>query len=153
MRQPPTTILCPSDLSPTGDGAVHLAYALAPPGSTVHLLHVSTPAAVPTLVDGTVLLAASGFERQVADEEQVTRHLKRLVPEDALSRGIRTEVHVVEHTGPAGVIAREAARLKADLIVVGTRARGGIAGAVLGSVAQSVLRHAGTPVVLFHDVP
>jgi len=36
-------ILVPTDLSPLGDQAVAYAIALAPPGATLHLLHVLEP--------------------------------------------------------------------------------------------------------------
>jgi len=40
-------ILVPTDLSPLGDQAVAYAIALAPPGATLHLLHVLEPAPTP----------------------------------------------------------------------------------------------------------
>jgi nucleotide-binding universal stress UspA family protein len=41
-------------------------------------------------------------------------------------------------------------RSKADLIVMGSHGRGGIARAVVGSVAEGVMRHAKTPVLILH---
>jgi nucleotide-binding universal stress UspA family protein len=154
MRLPVKNILCASDLSPIGDGAVDLAYALAGPGATVHLLHVNEPAFVMSPLDATVLYTSPGSEeRQKEVDERAARHLKRLIPEDALTRGVRTEVHVLHESGPAGVIEREATARKVDLIVLGTHGRSGIAKALLGSVADSVMRHAKVPVALFHDRP
>ena len=45
------SILCPTDLSPTGDRAVAIAYALASPKATVHLLHLWEPAYVLSPLD------------------------------------------------------------------------------------------------------
>jgi nucleotide-binding universal stress UspA family protein len=148
MKFPVRTILCASDLSETGDGAVSLAYALAAPGAVVHLLHVNEPAFVTSPLDATAVFAAPTSEGQVkAAEERATRHLKALVP--AGGNGVTTQVHVVYEPGPAAVIAREASRLGADLVVMGTHGRGGLAKALLGSVASDVVKRAKVPVALF----
>ena len=152
MRFPLRTILCASDLSPTGDGAVALAYALAGPGATVHLLHVVEPAFVLSPLDATVLFAAPESEKRVQDvEKRAVSHLRALVPEEAVGGGVRTEVHVVHEPGPAAVIEREAERLGAQAIVLGTHGRAGVARALLGSVAEAVMRHAKMPVTLYRD--
>jgi len=53
----------------------------------------------------------------------------------------------VEQGDPAGVILRLAAETKCDLIVLGTHGRGLIGRFLLGSVAESVVRHAICPVL------
>lgn len=49
---------------------------------------------------------------------------------------------------PAEEIVALAAERRADLIVLGSRGHGRLAGLVLGSVAQKVLAHAGCPVLV-----
>jgi nucleotide-binding universal stress UspA family protein len=49
---------------------------------------------------------------------------------------------------PAGEILAESARWGADLIVMGTHGRHGLAHLILGSVAEGVLRRATVPVLL-----
>lgn len=59
----------------------------------------------------------------------------------------RIEPHVVEGAGIADVIRELAAKLGADLIVMGTHGRTGLAHVFLGSVAERTLRSAPCPVL------
>jgi nucleotide-binding universal stress UspA family protein len=64
---------------------------------------------------------------------------------EAEAGGVRIEQRLVE--GPPGDVLAAAAA-DADLIVVGSHGRGGLAAALLGSVSQHVVRHASCPVVI-----
>ena len=62
------------------------------------------------------------------------------------------EVETLAEEGPAPrVLARHAE--KADLLVVGTRGRSGLAGLVLGSVSQWLVARAACPVLVSRAVP
>ena len=60
---------------------------------------------------------------------------------------------VVEHGWPEDVILRAVNEKKPDLLVLGTHARGGIAHAVLGSVAEWVLLEASCDVLAVPPAP
>ncbi|HVG94844.1 MAG TPA: universal stress protein [Planctomycetota bacterium] len=143
------TVLCPTDLSPTGDDAAALACALAGEGATVHLLHVCEPAFLVSPLDATPLVVTpSTPEGQAAIEKKAVEHLRRITP--AAARNVRVEHHVVHEINPAAVIDREARRLGCDVIVLGTHGRTGLGRVLMGSVATDVLRRSKVPVVLFH---
>ena len=152
MKPPYRTILCPTDLSPLGDRAVAVAYALAGPPSVVLLLHVNEPAVVISPIDGTYVQSYGfGVATQEAVEKKVNTHLHRLVPPDAATQGVRTEVHVLHDSSVAAQVVSEAKRLGADVIVMGTHGRTGVGRMLMGSVATDVLRKETSPVILVHD--
>jgi nucleotide-binding universal stress UspA family protein len=63
------------------------------------------------------------------------------------SAGVRTTAHTLESQNPAASVVSFAKELRADLIVTGTNARRGLSRAILGSCAESIIRHAGCPVM------
>lgn len=150
MKPPPyTSIVCPTDLSAAGDDAVVLAYSLAAPGGTVHLVTICEPSYVASPFDLTPVMTTPPTPAALeALEAKVKVHLKRLVPEAAEGRRVTTQMHVVHDVNPAAVIQRVATELKADLVVMGTHGRTGLGRLLMGSVATDVLRHSRTPVIL-----
>ncbi|HKS92638.1 MAG TPA: universal stress protein, partial [Tepidiformaceae bacterium] len=49
---------------------------------------------------------------------------------------------------PADAIAEQARDLKADMIALGSHGRSGVNRAIMGSVAEKLMRHASTPVLV-----
>jgi len=91
--------------------------------------------------------------RQYLDYEQreAEKHLKAL-SEAALGRGLLLRTRLV--TGiPSVVVSREAAAAGADLIVLGTHGRTGLAHVLLGSTAERVVAAAGCPVMAVRPCP
>lgn len=149
MKPPFAKILCPTDLSDTGDAAVPIAYALVADGGVVHLVHVHEPAFVLSPLDGTPIMPLPGSaEGLEAIERRAQQRLRRLIPDAVATRGVRTEHAVIHDSDPASVIDREARRLGVDAIVIGTHGRTGLGRVLMGSVATDVLRRAGVPVLL-----
>ena len=119
---------------------IALRQDLREPALDVHLINVQRP------VSGDVARFVPG---QTLEDYHKERSEKALAPMRILldAAGLaRTEHRQVGAPGPT--ITRMAKELGCDLIVMGTRGLGGHTGALLGSVAQATLEHAGVPVLV-----
>lgn len=132
----PKNILVPTDLTPEAEQALDYACELARSlGAKVHLLNVvGVPAlGIPEL--GVALTATTIDEVVVANQTSLDDLLQRKC--GALAG------RAVVRTGDAqDAINQAAGELAADLIVMGTHGRRGLARALLGSIAESVVRTA-----------
>lgn len=86
--------------------------------------------------------APSLKEYEEAVRVDLLRELREVLGTDP---GCEINVHPV-HAAPAPALV--AASQRADLVVVGSRGRGGFRGLLLGSVSEQVVRHAACPVVV-----
>lgn len=132
------TILHPTDFTGPSAAAFHVACALAR-DYRAHLVisHVATEPLIifsevagipPMLDDSKEALMAKLMEMEVHDDTlHVTRHM--------------------DEGEPAEEILRTAALFGADLIVMGTHGRRGLARLLVGSVAERVMREAACPVL------
>jgi nucleotide-binding universal stress UspA family protein len=137
-------ILHPTDFSKASSGAYKRAVDMAK-GNRAELLlvHVLAPA-VPMMADG--YISPKVYEDMV----NVTRaygqkHLATLVRK-AKQAGVRVNGLLLEGV-PHERIAQAARSRKADLVVIGTHGRTGLAKLFLGSVASRVLAMAPCPVL------
>ena len=90
---------------------------------------------------------------QPALVQQITDMQEAAIAAEQETTGVGTEVEVKRHMlpGPApGTLVRAAEG--ADLLVVGSRGRGGFLGLMLGSVSNYVTHHAPCPVVVVRGV-
>jgi nucleotide-binding universal stress UspA family protein len=138
----PKNILVPVDFSEYAEHALDYAIALAAKlDAKVHLLNViGIPAlGVPELG---VALSAGMMDTIVKDNQAAL---------DKLASARRTKASIGEvmlRTGDArDVIVRACEEVNADLIVMGTHGRRGVSRALLGSVAESIVRTAPCPVL------
>ncbi len=107
------------------------------------------------LADASLVTGTSGFAGGTVSPETLD-----VLREDQLAEGQTIVASAVEALGLTGastqvlsghagqVICNLAAELDATSIVIGSRGRGGIKRAVLGSVSDHVVRHAPCPVVV-----
>lgn len=136
----PKTILVPTDFSDCAEQALDYAVALAGKlGATVHLLNAITIPALGVPELG-VALTSTMMESTVR-----THHgeLDRLATHRASAN-----IDTILRTGDArDVIVDVAKEIGADLIVMGTHGRRGVRRALIGSIAEGVLRTAPCPVL------
>jgi nucleotide-binding universal stress UspA family protein len=83
-------------------------------------------------------------------EDEARGWLAEALPSGTDASGVQVETHI-RRGDPATVLLDHA--LRADLLVVGNRGRGGLAGAMMGSVALRTAHHAHCPVVLIPAPP
>jgi nucleotide-binding universal stress UspA family protein len=138
----PKNILVPTDLSQHAEEAFDYACELAQKlGATVHIVNViGIPAlGVPELG---VAVTSTMIDSMVTENQQA---LDALV---ARRRGDVPIGSVLLRTGDARDMIDQAAKeVGADLIVMGTHGRRGVSRALLGSIAESVVRSAPCPVL------
>jgi nucleotide-binding universal stress UspA family protein len=136
-------ILCPIDFSDASRAALETAADLARRfGATLTLLH-AYPVPGYTFPDGS-FVASSKMLDELAD--QARRHLEEW-KDIAASLGLPGVEAVTAVGEPAHEIVTWATAHGADLVVVGTHGRTGLTHALMGSVAERVVRRAPCPVL------
>jgi nucleotide-binding universal stress UspA family protein len=108
-------------------------------------------AVLPAATDLATRLGAQVTLLHVMDQPH-SGHIVHGYMADVVHRLGGLPVHIAVHTaggaGPARVIVEHAAETEAGLIAMATHGRTGLRRALLGSVAQSVVHHAGCPVMV-----
>jgi nucleotide-binding universal stress UspA family protein len=130
-------VLIATDLSPLSNFAIPFGYALlGERGGEVYLLHVR------------------GKSRETAASEMdVVAQLRTLVPKRGVPPNVVTRTEVVEHADTSLAICQAAERLGVDAVCVTSHGRGGVKRAVLGSVAEAVMRQSRRPVFVVRPLP
>jgi universal stress protein A len=140
-------ILVPTDLSACSTRALHEAHSFAAAFSaTVDLLYVWS---LPTLVAPESLITGMGINEQPLLDwiRSSARDLLTNFENEAKSAGIALGASFCEPGDPATTILERAASGAYDLLVLGTHGRTGLSHALLGSVAEKVVRRAPCPVL------
>jgi nucleotide-binding universal stress UspA family protein len=118
--------LVATDLSQFANRAVPYAFALAQPTGEVHIVHVVKDDAE-------------------IDEADLLRQIAALAPVGATQK---VSAHVVRGDDTAETVAQCAARFGVDVICIASHGRSGITRALVGSVADRVLRATRLPVLV-----
>lgn len=136
LKDPPRNILVPIDFSESSEHAATAACSLAAKtGATVHLLHAYV---IPVESVGLALTVSQQYVEQFVKESkaQLLELAAKLCP------GATLGPVLVESGDPRDVVTHIAKELKAELIVMGTHGRRGLSRALIGSVAEGVVRNA-----------
>ncbi|CAN5592402.1 universal stress protein [soil metagenome] len=137
------TILVPTDFSSASTKALRYARALGEEfDSTFHLLNVFDGQLEPPLP-----APLFGTDQEIAT---IVRRELRALGEKAGLPMDRSHCHM--RIGPAyRQVCEEAAKVRADLIVIATRGAGGWKRVLIGSTAERVVRHAPCPVLVVRE--
>ena len=141
-------IVVPLDGSATSKAGLAAAVQIAShSGATLQLVHVIDVAPGFHVPGGGSVLANIRSSLHKRGEQLLNEGI-----EIAHAEGVKAGSCLLQKSvGPAAdAITAEARRWKADLIVIGTHGRRGLARALMGSDAELVVRQAETPVLLIH---
>jgi nucleotide-binding universal stress UspA family protein len=137
-------VLCASDFSEASRPALALAREMAVAfGADLIVFHayqVTLPAT------GMAALPEDVYKRAAAAARAQARRVAAQLARSVQDADLRVRVVVAEGP-PAETIVGAAAAKRVDLLVLGTHGRTGLKRAILGSVAEEVLRTAACPVV------
>lgn len=119
------TVVVATDLSQFANRAVAYAFAVAEPDAEVHIVHVVKDTDI--------------------DQGELSNQLQAIAPVNAKQRVVP---HVIHGGDAADTIAQCAARLGADVICIASHGRSGLTRALVGSVADRLLRVTRLPVLV-----
>lgn len=139
-------IVAPVDGSEPSDAAVSLAVQIArDQGATIVFVHVCEVAKIAAMVGGPTVGVDPSYALEA--EREWGEIALRSASERAGNADVKGETCIEEGSSVTTIldVARER---NADLIVMGSHGRGGIARALLGSVTEGVLRHSPIPVLV-----
>jgi len=152
IRYPFRHILVPTDFSRCSDVALELAARLAHDHhATLELVHVIDVADLP--LDAMIHPPSHPTGISIAD------HTRALADRELANRLARLPVPVQErraatvYGSPHRAVLEHAARVGADLVIMGTHGRTGLAHLLVGSVAEKVVRHSPVPVLTIREHP
>ena len=151
MTDFPTRILLATDGSEDAAFAAHTAVNLAnETGSELHVVYVEeVPRRLSDSESSLESMIDPGFEKQMRQHAQAaaSQRLEEQVQRIKEAGGEITQAHPM-FGRPHTDIVHLAEELDAGIVVVESRGEGGVRRALLGSVSDSVVRHAHCPVLV-----
>lgn len=152
-HQKPYVVVTGTDYSEHANRALLAAYqeALRHDPAELHVVHASLAASPDALYPVAPFAGLGGISVEARAEQQadLVRYLDAQLGArpDFKDSKVRVIAHLVLDA-PMFALTRLAAQLEADLIVIGSHGRHGLARWLLGSVAEAVVRQADRPVLV-----
>jgi nucleotide-binding universal stress UspA family protein len=141
-------LLIATDGSPAATAAVEVGLEVAAAmNATVRFVHAASPSAEELFAQ---------YPEEGPSAEQIVAHDPVLAEawKKAGEKGVEADVELVTDVGNSADLAADvagiAAGIGAIMIVTGSRGRGAVAGAVLGSVSHNLIKYATVPVLVVH---
>ena len=146
-------ILVATDFAPASDTALRYGRALAGRfAARLHVLHVTENVYLTAVSAYGSAYGYASVPLNVQQEIEATalKQTQRLLTDEEQQTGQAIATTVTD-SSPAAAIVDYATRHDIDLLVLGTRGRGGLSHIFMGSVAERVVRTAPCPVLTVRD--
>ncbi len=138
-------VLLPTDGSDVSIAATDAAIAMAKMANApLHAVYVVEPYPF----TGIGSSRPAGFDDYMAASRETGVVAFKRIVKAAVAQGVQCETLIVEHPQAAAGIVEAARSIGANLIVMGSHGRSGVAKLVLGSVAIKVLQLSPVPVLI-----
>jgi nucleotide-binding universal stress UspA family protein len=140
-------ILFATDGSPGSEIALDMLLSFkCRPTDRIDVVSVPVHSYVGAGLDGTGVFVSEVIEVETAAARRTAAEAAARIH----ARGVTAGIRIVEGPAAEAIIATAVAA-KDELIVVGSRGRGRIAGAILGSTARALARHSPVPVLVVRE--
>jgi nucleotide-binding universal stress UspA family protein len=149
----PTTVLLAIDGSTEASLATEAAVEITlKTRSELHLVYVHSDPPLTTLYKGEYLGGVQDLDLELDEQLENARRAAQGVLDTAVRKvhslgGAVAQAHLMEGKAPQKIVSL-AEDLGVGLIVMGSRGRGGVSRTLMGSVSDSVVRHAHCPVLV-----
>jgi nucleotide-binding universal stress UspA family protein len=150
---PLTKVLVATDHSATAQRAEEFAGRLACPNSTLEVALLYVHPELPVTIGRAGLADVYRSTQTLSADERQQMHALLTTAADHVRQAagdnpIQISEDLVGGSDIGATIVREAERLNAEAIVMGTRGHSGVAGLLLGSTSHKVLHSASCPVIV-----
>ncbi|MCL4322132.1 MAG: universal stress protein [Deltaproteobacteria bacterium] len=138
-------ILCPVDFSDTSTSAaynaINFASEIKAEITFIHVIDIQALQNIGDLSGGSL----NELDFLIEEEKPILNKLK----EECEKKGVKVKT-ILTHGEPHNTILETIKEGSYDIVIMGTHGRKGLTRAVLGSMAESVVRKSDVPVLLYH---
>lgn len=136
---PKQTVIVPVDFSPSSVPSIHTALEFAADAKDVHVIHV---------IPGLNPVSPLGIYGDAHAQEQIAKKAMKYLKTYLADNNIEGVVAAIEIGSDGSEIVEYAKKHEADLVVIPSHGYSGVKRALLGSVAERVIRHAHCPTLV-----